>query len=47
MRVLGTRCLTPFSVSDTFVWVQRHFGYGWKSVKRVFLGLNSRARCSV
>ncbi|HLX19231.1 MAG TPA: hypothetical protein VKR23_03675 [Gaiellaceae bacterium] len=26
-----------------FVWVQRHTVYGWKSVKRVYLGANSRA----
>jgi plastocyanin len=26
-----------------FVWVQRRYGFGWHSVKRVFLGANSRA----
>jgi plastocyanin len=34
---------SDLSYSGHFVWLQRHFGFGWKSVKRVFLGSNSRA----
>jgi hypothetical protein len=34
---------SDLSYSGRFVWVQRHYGYGWKSIKRVFLGSNSRA----
>lgn len=37
------RATSDLSYSGRFVWVQRHFGFGWKSVKRVFLGSNSRA----
>jgi plastocyanin len=37
------KATSDLSYSGHFVWVQRHFSYGWKSVKRVFLGSNSRA----
>jgi plastocyanin len=42
-RVYIAKVTSDLSYSGHFVWVQRHFGYGWKSVKRVFLGSNSRA----
>jgi len=37
------KATSDLSYSGHYVWVQRHFGFGWKSVKRVFLGSNSRA----
>ena len=37
------KATSDLSYSGHFVWVQRHFGFGWRSVKRVFLGSNSRA----
>ncbi len=37
------KATSDLSYSGHFVWVQRHFAFGWKSVKRVFLGSNSRA----
>src|SRR5205807_2913189 len=42
-RLFIARATSDLSYSGHFVWVQRHFGFGWKSVKRVFLGSNSRA----
>jgi plastocyanin len=42
-RLFIARATSDLTYSGHFVWVQRHFGYGWKSVKRVFLGANSRA----
>jgi plastocyanin len=40
---LIAKVTSDLSYSGHFVWVQRHFAYGWKSMKRVFLGSNSRA----
>jgi len=37
------KATSDLSYAGHFVWVQRHYGFGWKSVKRVFLGANSRA----
>lgn len=37
------KATSDLSYSGRFVWVQRHYGYGWHSVKRVFLGSSSRA----
>jgi plastocyanin len=37
------KATSDLSYSGHFVWVQRHYGFGWKSLKRVFLGSNSRA----
>jgi len=42
-RVFIAKVTSDLSYSGHFVWVQRHFGFGWKSMKRVFLGSNSRA----
>jgi plastocyanin len=42
-NVLIAKVTSDLSYSGHFVWVQRHFGYGWRSMKRVFLGSNSRA----
>lgn len=42
-RIFIAKVTSDLSYSGHFVWVQRHFGYGWKSIKRVFLGSNSRA----
>src|SRR5579862_3219260 len=42
-NVFIAKATSDLSYSGHFVWVQRHYGYGWKSVKRVFLGSNSRA----
>jgi len=41
--LLIAKVTSDLSYSGRFVWVQRHFSYGWKSIKRVFLGSNSRA----
>lgn len=37
------KATSDLSYGGHFVWVQRHYGFGWKSIKRVFLGGNSRA----
>jgi plastocyanin len=42
-RTFIAKATSDLSYSGHFVWVQRHFGFGWKSIKRVFLGSNSRA----
>jgi plastocyanin len=42
-NVFIAKATSDLSYSGHFVWVQRHYGFGWKSVKRVFLGSNSRA----
>ena len=42
-RTFIVKATSDLTYSGHYVWVQRHFGYGWKSVKRVFLGSNSRA----
>lgn len=42
-RVFIARVTSDLSYSGHFVWVQRHVGLRWKSVRRVFLGSNSRA----
>jgi len=42
-RVFIARVTSDLTYTGRFVWVQRHFGFGWKSVRRVFLGSNSRA----
>jgi plastocyanin len=42
-NLLIAKVTSDLSYSGHFVWAQRHFAYGWKSIKRVFLGSNSRA----
>jgi plastocyanin len=42
-RVFIAKVTSDLSYSGRFVWVQRHHGYRWKSVRRVVLGPNSRA----
>ena len=42
-RVFIVKATSDLSYAGHFVWVQRHHGFGWRSVKRVFLGANSRA----
>jgi hypothetical protein len=42
-RLFIAKATSDLSYGGHFVWVQRHFGFGWHSVKRVFLGANSRA----
>ena len=42
-NVFIAKATSDLSYSGHFVWIQRHYGFGWKSVKRVFLGANSRA----
>ncbi|HUZ98820.1 MAG TPA: cupredoxin domain-containing protein [Gaiellaceae bacterium] len=42
-RIFIAKATSDLTYSGHFVWVQRHFGYGWKSIKRVFLGSTSRA----
>ncbi len=42
-RTFVAKVTSDLTYSGRFVWVQRHFGFGWKSMKRVFLGANSRA----
>ena len=42
-RVFIAKATSDLSYSGHFVWVQRHYAVGWKSVKRVYLGANSRA----
>ncbi|HEY2072223.1 MAG TPA: cupredoxin domain-containing protein [Gaiellaceae bacterium] len=41
--VFIVKATSDLTYSGHFVWVQRHYGFGWHSVKRVFLGSNSRA----
>ncbi|HEY2543902.1 MAG TPA: hypothetical protein VGH92_12740 [Gaiellaceae bacterium] len=42
-RLFIVKATSDLSYAGHFVWVQRHYGFGWHSVKRVFLGSNSRA----
>jgi plastocyanin len=42
-RLFIAKATSDLSYAGHFVWVQRHFGFGWKSIKRVYLGSNSRA----
>jgi plastocyanin len=42
-RLFITKATSDLSYAGHFVWVQRHYGFAWHSVKRVFLGSNSRA----
>lgn len=42
-NVFIAKATSDLSYSGRFVWVQRHYGYGWHSVKRVFLNASSRA----
>lgn len=42
-RVFIAKATSDLPYSGHFVWVQRHYAMGWKSIKRVFLGSNSRA----
>jgi plastocyanin len=42
-RLFIAKATSDLAYSGHFVWMQRHYGFGWKSVKRVFLGANSRA----
>jgi plastocyanin len=37
------KATSDLSYAGHFVWVQRHYAFGWKSIKRVYLGSNSRA----
>jgi plastocyanin len=37
------KATSDLSYAGHFLWVQRHYGFGWRSVKRVYLGSNSRA----
>jgi plastocyanin len=41
-NVFIAKATSDLSYSGHFVWVQRHYAVGWKSVKRVYLGSNSR-----
>jgi hypothetical protein len=42
-RLFIAKATSDLSYAGHYLWVQRHYGFGWKSVKRVFLGSNSRA----
>jgi plastocyanin len=42
-RLFIAKATSDLTYRGHFVWMQRHYGFGWKSVKRVFLGANSRA----
>jgi hypothetical protein len=42
-RLYIAKATSDLSYGGHFVWVQRHYGFGWHSVKRVYLGANSRA----
>jgi plastocyanin len=42
-RLYIARVTSDLSYSGHYVWLQRHYGFGWRSVKRVYLGANSRA----
>ena len=42
-HIFIAKVTSDLSYPGHFVWVQRHFGFGWKSMKRVFLGSNSRS----
>jgi plastocyanin len=42
-RLFIARVTSDLSYAGHYVWLQRHFGFGWRSIKRVFLGSNSRA----
>ena len=46
-RIFIVKATSDLSYSGHFVWVQRHYGFGWKSLKRVFLRSNSRATFSL
>ena len=42
-RLYVARVTSDLSYAGHYVFLQRHFGFGWRNVKRVFLGSNSRA----
>jgi plastocyanin len=42
-RLYIARVTSDLSYAGHYVWLQRHFGFGWRSIKRVYLGANSRA----
>ena len=42
-RLYIAKATSDLSYGGHFVWIQRHYGFGWHSVKRVYLGANSRA----
>ncbi len=42
-RLYIARVTSDLSYSGHYVWLQRHYGFGWRSIKRVYLGANSRA----
>lgn len=42
-RLYIARVTSDLSYAGHFVWLQRHYGFGWRSIKRVYLGANSRA----
>ena len=42
-RLYIAKATSDLSYGGHFVWVQRQYGFGWHSVKRVYLGANSRA----
>jgi len=41
--VYKVRVTSDISYRGHFVWAQRHTAHGWRNVKRVFIGLGSRA----
>jgi len=42
-RLYIAKATSYLSYGGHFVWIQRHYGFGWHSVKRIYLGANSRA----
>jgi len=42
-RLYIAKATSDLSYGGHFVWIQRHYGFGWHSVKRIYLGANSRA----
>ena len=42
-RLFIAKATSHLSYSGHYVWLQRHYGFGWRSIKRVYLGANSRA----
>jgi len=42
-NVFIAKATSDLAYAGHFVWVQRHYGFGWRSFRRVFLGASSRA----
>jgi len=42
-RLYIAKATSDLSYGGHFVWIQRHYGFGWHSIKRIYLGANSRA----